>query len=76
MYGSLNKEDSYKEITEANHLRLKIEFMLTVVDEWVQNGGLGCLVELKDYSWTGPQLEETKRLDWASVGRYGGDVFS
>ncbi|KAF2132524.1 hypothetical protein P153DRAFT_373261 [Dothidotthia symphoricarpi CBS 119687] len=67
LYGSANKEDGYKEITEANHLRLKIEFMLSVVEEWVQNGGLGCLVEPKDYSWTGPQLEETKRLDWASA---------
>lgn len=47
-----------------------------MVEEWVREGGLGCLVDPKDYSWTGPQLEETKRLDWASVGRFGGDVFS
>jgi hypothetical protein len=26
----------------------------------VREGGLGCLVEPKEYSWTGPQLEETR----------------
>jgi myosin-1 len=76
LYGSADKEDSYKELTESNLLRQKIEFIHSLVAEWCQQGGLGCLVEPKDYSWTGPQLEETKRLDWASVGRYGGDVFS
>lgn len=76
LYGSADKEDTYKELTESNLLRQKIEFIYSLVAEWCQQGGLGCLVEPKDYSWTGPQLEETKRLDWASVGRYGGDVFS
>lgn len=76
LYGSADKEDTYKELTESNLLREKIEFIYAVVEEWVQQGGLGCLADPKKYSWTGPQLEETKRLDWASVGRFGGDVFS
>jgi myosin-1 len=76
LYGSADKEDSYKELTECNNLRQKIEFIYELVEEWCKMGGLGCLAEPKEYSWTGPQLEETKRLDWASVGRYGGDVFS
>lgn len=76
LYGSADKEDSYKELTESNHLRAKIEFIYAVVGEWCQQGGLGCLVDPKVYSWGGPQLEESKRLDWASVGRFGGDVFS
>lgn len=76
LYGSADKEDTYKELTEGNLLREKIEFIYAVVEEWVQQGGLGRLVDPKKYSWTGPQLEETKRLDWASVGRFGGDVFS
>jgi myosin-1 len=76
LYGSADKEDSYKEQTESNLLRPKIEFIYNLVAEWCQEGGLGCLVEPKDHVWNGPQLEETKRLDWASVGRYGGDVFS
>lgn len=76
LYGSADKADGYKEVTQGNHLREKIEFIYAVVEEWVQEGGLGCLIEPKEYSWTGPQLEETKRLDWASVGRFGGDVFS
>jgi myosin-1 len=76
LYGSAEKEDSYKEQTEANLLRSKIEFIHHLVSEWCQQGGIGCLVEPRDHVWDGPQLEETKRLDWASVGRYGGDVFS
>lgn len=76
LYGSADKEDSNRELTESNLLRQKIEFIYSVVEEWVQQGGLGCLADPKVYSWTGPQLEETKRLDWASVGRFGGDVFS
>jgi myosin-1 len=76
LYGSADKEDSYKELTEGNLLRAKIEFIYAVVSEWCQEGGLGCLVDPKVYSWGGPQLEESKRLDWASVGRFGGDVFS
>ncbi|KAJ4382897.1 class II myosin [Didymella sp. IMI 355093] len=76
LYGSADRADGYKEVTQGNHLREKIEFIYAVVEEWVREGGLGCLVEPKEYSWTGPQLEETKRLDWASVGRFGGDVFS
>ncbi len=76
LYGSADKEDSNRELTESNLLRAKIEFIFTIVDEWVQQGGLGCLADPKIYSWTGPRLEETKRQDWASVGRFGGDVFS
>ncbi|KAJ4336454.1 class II myosin, partial [Ascochyta clinopodiicola] len=76
LYGSADKADGYKEITQGNQLREKIEFIYTVVEEWVREGGLGCLVDPKEYSWTGPQLEETKRLDWASVGRSGGDAVS
>lgn len=76
LYGSADKADSYKELTECNLLRQKIEFIYTLVAEWCEQGGLGCLADPREYSWTGPQLEETKRLDWASVGRYGGDVFS
>lgn len=76
LYGSADKEDSYQKLTERNHLRAKIEFIYNLVAEWCQEGGIGCLVEPRDHSWTGPRLEETKRLDWASVGRFGGDIFS
>ncbi|KAH7408224.1 P-loop containing nucleoside triphosphate hydrolase protein [Phaeosphaeria sp. MPI-PUGE-AT-0046c] len=68
LYGSVDKEeDSYKEQTEGNLLRLKIEFIYNLVSEWCDQGGLGCLVEPKNHVWSGPQLEETKRLDWASA---------
>jgi myosin-1 len=74
--GRADGSDNLQEQTECNNLRAKIEFIYNLVAEWCQQGGLGCLADPKIYSWTGPRLDESKRLDWASVGRYGGDVFS
>ncbi|PSN63452.1 hypothetical protein BS50DRAFT_679717 [Corynespora cassiicola Philippines] len=74
LYGSADKADTYKDLTEGNELRAKLEFIESVVRGWITGGGLGCLDEPKAYVWAGPQLEEHKRHDWASVGRYGGDV--
>ncbi|KAF2869396.1 P-loop containing nucleoside triphosphate hydrolase protein [Massariosphaeria phaeospora] len=67
LYGSADKADSYKDLTEANTLREKLEFVESVVDGWVQGGGLGCLQQPKTFAWTGPQVDEQKRLDWASA---------
>lgn len=76
LYGSVGREDSYKELTESNALRSKLEFIHMVVQDWINGGGLGCLGDLKDYEWTGAQLaSDRKRHDWTSVGRFGGDVF-
>lgn len=76
LYGSVDKEDSYKELTESNALRAKLEFILTIIKGWIEGGGLGCLGEPKEYEWKGLQLaSDRKRHDWASVGRFGGDVF-
>lgn len=77
LYGSADKEeDSYKELTECNALRAKLKFIRTVINGWIQGGGLGCLEEPKQYEWKGLQVaSDRKRHDWASVGRFGGDVF-
>lgn len=76
MYGSVGKEDTYKDLTEGNGLRSKIEFIHSFLSEWIDGGGLGCLVDIKSWEWKGPQLNcDPKRRDWSSVGRYGGDVF-
>lgn len=76
LYGSVGKEDSYKELTESNALRSKLEFIHGLVQGWITGGGLGCLGDLKDYEWTGAQVaSDRKRHDWTSVGRFGGDVF-
>jgi myosin-1 len=76
LYGSIGKEDSYKELTESNGLRSKLEFIHELVQGWIGGGGLGCLRDLKDHEWTGAQVaSDRKRHDWTSVGRFGGDVF-
>jgi len=75
MYGSINREDSYKELTESNLLRTKLEFILGVFTEWIDGGGIGCLAKPTDWEWAGPKLvSDCKKFDWSSVGRYGGDI--
>lgn len=76
LYGSADKTDTYKEITEHNCLRKKLVFILSIVEEWITGGGLGCLQDPTKYIWDGHVVEENKKLDWVSVGRFGGDVFS
>lgn len=44
------------------------------MDEWVTAGGLGCLSEPDCLKWEGPQLEDGKKQDWVTVGRFGGDA--
>lgn len=74
LYGSADKQDAYKRITEGNAFRSKLEFIESVFSGWVQGGGLGCLQDPRKHVWNGPQLEDSKRQDWVSVGRFGGDV--
>ncbi|KAF1949435.1 hypothetical protein CC80DRAFT_529420 [Byssothecium circinans] len=67
MYGSIDRADSYKELTESNMLRAKIEFISGVFTEWIEGGGIGCLRKPTDWEWTGPQLaSDRKRHDWSS----------
>lgn len=75
LYGSAEKPDAYKAITEGNYLRTKLEFIVSVLDGWIQGGGLGCLLDPQAYLWEGHQLEDNRKQDWVSVGRFGGDVF-
>jgi myosin-1 len=74
LYGSVDKNDPIPKVTTSNGLREKLEFILAVVEGWIEGGGLGCLEKPKDFSWGGQQLEENKKLDWSSVGRQGGDA--
>ncbi|KAF2736651.1 Pkinase-domain-containing protein [Polyplosphaeria fusca] len=74
LYGSADKDDTYKEITEGNFLRMKLEFIESIMNGWIEGGGIGCLAGPEEYTWTGPQLEDNKKQDWVTVGRFGGDV--
>jgi myosin I len=74
LYGSADKQDDYRAIIEENKLRSKLEFIESVLTGWIQGGGLGCLHDARKYTWDGPQLEDSKRQDWVSIGRFGGDV--
>lgn len=63
-------------ITEANLLRQKLGFVADVVEQWVNGGGLGCSPDarIQRLPWTGPRLEDGKKEEWITVGRFGGDT--
>jgi len=63
-------------IAEANLLREKLRYVVDVVSEWMKAGGLGCAPENKvqRLQWDGPQLEDGKKEEWITVGRFGGDA--
>ncbi|KAF2187846.1 hypothetical protein K469DRAFT_737953 [Zopfia rhizophila CBS 207.26] len=71
LYGSAEKEDTYKAITEANSLRKKLEFIMSIIEAWAKCGGIGCLIDPPKHKWDGPQLEDTKKHDWAVTKRAG-----
>jgi myosin-1 len=62
--------------TEANMLREKLRLVVTVVGQWIAGGGLGCSPdgEVQRVEWNGPQLDEGKKEEWTTVGRFGGDI--
>lgn len=65
-------------LTEANMLRQKLRYVTTVVDQWVAGNGLGCTPcgDVQRVTWTGPQLDEGKKEEWTTVGKFGGDVIA
>jgi myosin-1 len=73
MHGTSSMAMSYRKITEANLLEKKLRFIVTLMDQWVAGGGLGVTSDPSKLTWDGPQLEDSKKQDWVTVGRYGGD---
>jgi myosin-1 len=62
--------------TEANMLREKLRLVVSVLGQWIAGGGLGCGPDgdVQRIEWSGPQLDEGKKEEWTTVGRFGGDV--
>ncbi|KAF2099628.1 hypothetical protein NA57DRAFT_75130 [Rhizodiscina lignyota] len=62
-------------LVRANHLSQKLRFIITLADEWLASGGLGCLSESSQkLEWQGLHLEDGKKKDWITLGRFGGDL--
>ena len=68
---------------KANAIHEKLSFVLDVVKQWINNGGLGRLDEDNDRKrdgpveklyWEGLMVRDgARKLDRVTVGRYGGD---
>ena len=75
LYGIKDAHSTLVKTTEANLFRKKLRYVVDVVDEWIEGGGLGCSEDgSRRPRWDGPQLEDGKKQDWVTVGRHGGDV--
>ena len=72
---STSDDPSLGALVEANMFRQKLEFLLQVVDQWRAGGGLGCSISGDEQlQWTGSWVKDhAKKVDWITVGRYGGD---
>lgn len=71
--GATARTEELKTIVQVNEMQSKISFVKSVVDIWVQAGGLGRLGENKYVKWDGFQAK--KGLAWVSVGANGGDHY-
>jgi len=61
-------------VANANLIRTKLAFVISILTEWEMCGGLGCLpADAERLEWQGPQLDEGKKQEWVTVGRFGGD---
>lgn len=64
-----------RHVIEANMFESKLEFIIDLVDRWCAAGGIGCLPpEAQELQWEGPQLASSKKTDWVTLGRFGGDA--
>ncbi|KAF4555702.1 Serine/threonine-protein kinase plo1-like protein [Elsinoe fawcettii] len=69
---SQSNDDPLTELVQANQLQRKLEFLLEIVTGWTNGGGLGLGDE--KLQWTGPWVSDhAKKMDWVTVGRFGGD---
>ncbi|KAF2798632.1 kinase-like protein [Melanomma pulvis-pyrius CBS 109.77] len=63
-------------LTAANALPDKLRFIIKVIGYWISGGGLGCKpAGTKWLVWEGTTLNDAggSKLDWVTVGRFGGD---
>lgn len=62
-------------IVSANMFQDKVEFLIRIVSQWIDGGGLGCSREGEPkLEWEGLSVKDhAKKLAWTTVGRRGGD---
>lgn len=67
-------------VVKANAVHDKLSFVLNVVKQWIENGGIGRLDEdeagerREKLYWEGLMVKDgARKMDRVTVGRYGGD---
>lgn len=72
---SSKTSDVTTQLVRANMLEEKLEFLVRVVDQWTTAGGIGCSQSGDEQlRWDGLWVKDhAKKVDWITVGRFGGD---
>lgn len=70
------ESEPFADVVRANMFEQKLEFLLMVLDQWLEGGGLGRSLSgsSEPLQWDGLWVKDhAKKVDWVTVGRYGGD---
>lgn len=73
----LNGTSKASNQARANKLKMKLEFVVELLDLWIQGHGLGCRPPLNHWPiWHGVKLDDAggRKMDYHTVGRFGGDI--
>lgn len=78
LYGAAVTASKVRDVitADANMLKDKLQMVVEVVGQWVDGNGLGCCPgsDVQKVQWKGPMLDEGKKEEWTTVGKFGGDV--
>jgi len=76
LYGSQpgRGQRMFAEKVKANMVEAKLVFLLQILEQWIEGGGLGCAKRDEKLQWQGLWVQEhARKIDWVTVGRLGGD---
>ncbi|KAJ9624937.1 Cell cycle serine/threonine-protein kinase cdc5/MSD2 [Taxawa tesnikishii (nom. ined.)] len=77
LYGSRSSaaQASFGEVVRANMFEEKLQFLQQILEQWLGGGGVGCQGDVEHrLQWNGLWVNEhARKIDWITVGRYGGD---
>lgn len=76
LYGSQSGrgQKGFAGVVKANMVEQKMRMVKEIVEQWIAGGGLGCGQCDDRFQWQGPSVSDhSKKSDWVTVGRYGGD---
>ena len=70
-----HEREDFRSLIEVNEFEQKVAFVKSIVETWIENGGLGRMGKAAQVKWEGiSEPGHKERLVWATVGARGGDL--